>query len=147
MRLNMALDRAAVENICARPFAVVSRPGNTAVPHRAQHMPDAPLMRFGIDGAEVESSCMRVPDAIGSMLSLPLCIAARTDRRDSQFNDGARSRRIVGSLKVVLDRHTKVCWKVLTNLPSTNAPGMVEVIEYSWRGFAEKTGVMSADAQ
>lgn len=39
----------------------------------------------------------RAFEEIGSIVSCPLFIAARTDRRDSQFNEGARSSRTVGS--------------------------------------------------
>jgi hypothetical protein len=35
---------------------------------------------------------------IGSTVNWPECIAVRTERRESQFRDGARSNRTVGSL-------------------------------------------------
>lgn len=41
----------------------------------------------------------KVEKDIGSIVSWPPCIAARTERLDNQFNDGARSNRIVGSLR------------------------------------------------
>jgi hypothetical protein len=71
-----------------------------AVPHRAHEMLVLLLFVPGIDGVgyEAEGSCRRVPADTGSMFSCPLCMAERTDRRESQFKDGARSRRTVGSL-------------------------------------------------
>lgn len=51
----------------------------------------------GIEGGE--SSSRRVDVDMGSTVSWPLWIAAKTERRVSQFNDGARSRRTVGSLR------------------------------------------------
>ena len=51
----------------------------------------------GIDGGV--NSSRRVAVAIGSIMSWPLCIADSTERRVSQLSDGARSKRIVGSLQ------------------------------------------------
>jgi len=58
------------------------------------------LLRLDITVAEDVDSCNSALDDIGSILSWPLCIADKTDRLESQFSEGARSKRTVGSLKV-----------------------------------------------
>ena len=64
-------------------------------PQRAQGMS---LPVFMPDTAPALDSLNREPMDIGSTTSWPLWIAAKTERRDSQFNAGAKSRRTVGSL-------------------------------------------------
>lgn len=72
--------------------------GNIEVPHRAH---DGPLFAPGmIDCRDVVDSSRRLLDCMGSMLRCPLHIAERTDRLESQFKDGAESKRTVGSLRV-----------------------------------------------
>jgi hypothetical protein len=68
-----------------------------AVPQRAHETLVLLLFVPGIDD-EAEGSCRRIAAETGSMSSCPLCIAERTVRRESQFKDGARSSRTVGSL-------------------------------------------------
>lgn len=59
---------------------------------------------FSLAGPEIpalgkcEDSASSVVNGMGSMVNCPLCMAARTERRDNQLNDGARSNRMVGSL-------------------------------------------------
>lgn len=77
-----------------------------------------------------EDSVIKAVEDIGSMISCPVCIAARTERLDSQLKDGAKSNRTVGSLRV--EQETRISeygqesgvWK-LTSLRSTVASGTV----------------------
>lgn len=61
------------------------------VPHKAQEM-----WLDVLEGAE-----RRMERETGSMMSWPVWMAARTERRESQLRDGARSRRVVGSLSSI----------------------------------------------
>ena len=47
---------------------------------------------------ELVLSRRRAVNAMGSIVSCPVWIADKTERRDSQFKDGAKSKRRVGSL-------------------------------------------------
>lgn len=73
---------------------------NTGVPQRAQEMLLPLLLSPGIfvDVEYEEESFRRVLEDTGSIVNCPVCIADRTERRESQFREGARSRRTVGSL-------------------------------------------------
>lgn len=73
-----------------------------AVPQRAHEMETAVFVwEWGY------SSCTSDENGTGSIMSIPVWIAARTDRRDSQFNEGARSSRTVGSESSVSSRARK----------------------------------------
>lgn len=56
------------------------------------------LLRPGILLLVEEDCDSRRLDDMGSIVSCPVCIAARTERRESQLSDGARSSLTVGSL-------------------------------------------------
>ena len=73
------------------------------VPHKAQQILVILVLIPGIMGAELVyddevNSAIRVLSDTGSMTTWPLWMAERTDRRESQLSDGARSSRTVGSL-------------------------------------------------
>jgi hypothetical protein len=84
-----------------------SKREHMSVPQRAQEMVELWLVMPGTigeglakDGGDgVANSRMRVVKDMGSMISWPLSIAERTDLRESQFSEGARSSRKVGSLE------------------------------------------------
>lgn len=64
-----------------------------AVPQRAHEMETGVFVwEWGY------SSCTSDENGTGSTMSIPVWIAVRTFRRESQFNEGARSSRTVGSL-------------------------------------------------
>jgi len=68
------------------------------VPQRAQGIYSL-LVEFEMPTwNKCEDSMSKAVKDMGSIVNWPLCMAARTERLDSQFNDGARSNRTVGSL-------------------------------------------------
>lgn len=85
--------------------------GNTDVPHNAQQTVLVFEVEFELAFVVMArempfelapgwpSKPSKAPVCIGTISRFPLCIAARTVRRESQLREGARSRRIVGSLE------------------------------------------------
>ena len=69
----------------------------------------------------VEDSANRVAANMGSIMSWPEWMAVKTERRESQLREGARSRRTVGSLpQSEIGCELKI-WNGHTNLPSRGA--------------------------
>jgi hypothetical protein len=69
-----------------------------------------------------DDSESRALEDMGSMVSWPVCIADRTERRESQLREGARSSRTVGSLQRYQIR-AYLQDNRLTNLRKTGALG------------------------
>ncbi len=76
-----------------------SRVENMEQPQSAQVISSfVPFKPATVAGTYRELSANKEAAEMGSTLNWPECIAVRTERRESQFRDGARSNRTVGSL-------------------------------------------------
>ena len=116
------------------------------VPQSAQDILLLLLLRPGILLLVVEDSDSRRLDDMGSMVSWPVCMAARTERRESQLREGARSSLTAGSLNEMSEQYHRQMSRH-TNLQKTAALKMALLKESSLQVGRLLTDARNANAR